>query len=427
MTAATGTSLRRPTLGVGLLVSLGIVLILHFLHDVPQAVGFVTGRTSQTGRQTANVIRHGVDKALKERIVSVGKTGKLTDAMRLVAAAKVRRAQDGVLKARPFSEELTSMIKGIVKKLKGSGLEAELPMLRVPEKVKGVAILLVTGDRGLCGAYNSFNIKKAASRVEALNKEGIKPKLIWIGKKGRGSQKFGDADYEDTGKYFKMPDTITATAANEIGDELRSMFLGGEVDKVEVVYSKFLNLLTSDRTVKTLLPLSATGIEDPEDETFKLTSEDGKLKVEKEKIKSPKAKNIEPDVIFDQPPETILNSMLPLYLNSQILSILFDAQASELAARMTAMKAATDNAEELVKDLTQVFNKKRQAAITQEISEISAGAMALEDTARPEGPPLGNLDNEESIQADFMQDLEDGSVSDMPAGPWEFVDMGVET
>jgi len=224
-----------------------------------------------------------------------------------------------------------------------------------------------------------------------------------------------------------MPDTITATAANEIGDELRSMFLGGEVDKVEVVYSKFLNLLTSDRTVKTLLPLSATGIEDPEDETFKLTSEDGKLKVEKEKIKSPKAKNIEPDVIFDQPPETILNSMLPLYLNSQILSILFDAQASELAARMTAMKAATDNAEELVKDLTQVFNKKRQAAITQEISEISAGANALEDTARPEGPPLGNLDNEESIQADFMQDLEDGSVSDMPAGPWEFVDMGVET
>jgi len=122
-----------------------------------------------------------------------------------------------------------------------------------------------------------------------------------------------------------------------------------------------------------------------------------------------------------------LNSMLPLYLNSQILSLLFDAQASELAARMTAMKAATDNADELVKTLTSVFNKKRQAAITQEISEISAGAMALEDTDRPEGPPLGTFDNEETIEADFMQDLDDGSLSDMPKGPWEFVDIGAES
>jgi len=422
----TGTSLRRPTLGVGLLVSLGVVLILRFLHEVPQSVGFVTGLTSQSNRQTVSVARNAVDKALKERIVSVQKTGKLTDAMRLVAAAKVRRAQDGVQKSRPFSDELTSMIKGLVKKLKGSGLEAELPMLRVPEKVKNVAIVLFTGDRGLCGGYNTFNIKKARARIEALNKEGIKPKLVWVGKKGRNSPKLGDADYEDTEKYFKMPDTITAASANAIGEELRSLFLGGEVDKVEVIYAKFLNLLSAQPTLKTLLPLSATGIEDPDDETFKMTSEDGKLKVEKEKVKSPKAKDIEPDVIFDQPPETILNSMLPLYLNSQILSILFDASASELAARMTAMKAATDNAEELVKTLTSVFNKKRQAAITQEISEISAGAQALEDAARPEGPPLGTIDNEETIEADFMQDLEDGSVPDMPGGPWEFVDLGVE-
>lgn len=421
MTAAMGTNFRRPTLGVGLLVSAGFVLLLRCLQDVPSSVGFVTGVKLQNSRETSRVARSGVDKALKERIVSVQKTGKLTDAMRLVAAAKVRRAQDGVTKSRPFSEELTSMIKGLVKKLKGSGLEAELPMLRVPEKVKGVAIILFTGDRGLCGGYNSFNIKKTRARIEALNKEGIKPKILWVGKKGRGgaAARFKDVEYEDTGKYFKMPDTITSAAASEIGDELRNIFLAGEVDKVEVVYAKFINLLSSEPQVRSLLPLSATGIEDPDDETFKMTSEDGKLKVEKEKVKSPKAKDIEPDVIFDQPPETILNSMLPLYLNSQILSILFDAAASELAARMTAMKAATDNAEELVKDLTQVFNKKRQAAITQEISEISAGALALEDTARPEGPALGTFDNEETIENDFMQDLEDGSVPDMPRGPWE--------
>merc|ERR1719264_519421 len=109
-----------------------------------------------------------------------------------------------------------------------------------------------------------------------------------------------------------------------------------------------------------------------------MTSEDGKFKVEKTKEKAGKTRNIEPDVIFDQKPETILNSMLPLYLNSQILALLFDAQASELAARMTAMKAATDNAGELVKSLITLFNKKRQASITQEISEVSAGALTLE-------------------------------------------------
>merc|ERR1712190_544426 len=122
-------------------------------------------------------------------------------------------------------------------------------------------------------------------------------------------------------------------------------------DMIELIYNRFINLLTYEPAIKTLLPLSPVGIEDPEDETFKMTSEDGKLKVEKEKTKKTKAKNIEPDVIFDQPPETILNSMLPLYLNSQILCILFECAASALAARMTAMKAVTDNAEDLVKSL----------------------------------------------------------------------------
>merc|ERR1712066_641539 len=134
----------------------------------------------------------------------------------------------------------------------------------------------------------------------------------------------------------------------------------------------------------------------PDDETFTMTSEDGQLKVEKEKVGKVKAKEIEPDVIFDQPPATILNSMLPLYLNSQLLSILFDAQASELSSRMTAMKAATDNAADLAKRLTTVFNKKRQAAITQELCEISAGALSLEGKDNKAGPALGVFDNEES-------------------------------
>merc|ERR1712187_1095946 len=135
---------------------------------------FVAGRVARTsdGRRPG-VACKAVDPALKDRIKSVQKTGKLTDAMRLVAAAKVRKAQDGVVRSRPFSEELQGMIKGLVKKLKGSGLEQELPMLRIPEKVNNVGILMVNSNRGLCGAYNSFIQKKT--------------KLFLIGRKATAS------------------------------------------------------------------------------------------------------------------------------------------------------------------------------------------------------------------------------------------------
>mmetsp|Transcript_96990 Transcript_96990/g.283484 ORF Transcript_96990/g.283484 Transcript_96990/m.283484 type:complete len:427 (+) Transcript_96990:68-1348(+) len=409
---AIATPRRSPLLAA---IAAGLALALYLRG--PAFAGTSAG-VEPRGR-ASRLPRGPVDKAMKDRIDSVKKTGKLTDAMRLVAAAKVRRAQDGVLQARPFSEELTGMIKGLVKKLKGSGLEAELPMLRVPEKVKNVGILLITGDRGLCGAYNTFVLKKAARRIEVLNAEGIVPKLVLVGKKALSglNTRLNKVEYNYTGAWFKMPDTITAKSANEISEELRSLFLSGEVDKVEVIYGKFFNLLKNEVTLRTVLPLSATGIEDPEDETFKMTTEDGKLKVEKTKVKAAKAKDIEPDVIFDQPPETILNTMLPLYLNSQLLSLLFDAQASELSSRMTAMKAATDNAEDLAKKLTSIFNKKRQAAITQEICEISAGALCLEDSGSDSGPQLGVLENEDNVGDDFMKEIEEGSVPDSPIAP----------
>jgi len=225
------------------------------------------------------------------------------------------------------------------------------------------------------------------------------------------------AKYNYTGQFFSMPDTVTAKASSEISEALRNLFLSGEVDKVEVIYGKFFNLIKNEPQVRSMLPLTPTGIEDPEDETFALTSEDGKLKVEKEKVDKVKAKQIESDVIFDQPPATILNSMLPLYLNSQLISILFDAQASELSSRMTAMKAATDNAQELAAKLTTVMNKKRQAAITQELCEISAGAMATESKENKAGPALGVFDNEENILTDLMTEIESGSVPDAPLEP----------
>merc|ERR1711972_948516 len=363
----------------------------------------------------------GAIKLMRERIASVQKTAKVTDAMRLIAAAKVRRAQTGLEKTRPFSEELQGMIKGLVKKLKGSGLEQELPMLRVPEKVTGVGMLLVTSNRGLCGAYNTFVMKKALARVQELNKQGITPTIMAVGKKAVQQMKTRftptGAKFNYTGQFFPMPDSITAKESSEISEAIRNIFLSGEVDKVEVIYGKFFNLLKNEPMVRSMLPLSPTGIEDPDDETFTMTSEDGKLKVEKEKVGKVKAKEIEPDVIFDQPPATILNSMLPLYLNSQLLSILFDAQASELSSRMTAMKAATDNAEELQAKLTTLMNKKRQAAITQELLEICAGGMATESAQNKAGPALGIFDNEETVLTDLMTEIETGGLPNAPPRP----------
>lgn len=370
-------------------------------------VGFVGNCVSKPKGAESLTSRGAVDKALKLRMVSVSKTAKLTDAMRLVAAAKIRRAQDGVAKARPFSDELQGMIKGLVKRLKGSGLEAELPMLRVPEKVQNVALFVSGSNKGLCGAFNSFVCKKTVERITQLNELGIKPKLVIVGKKAQiGINSRGAGLDWEIAKFIDQPNTITAAESTEIAETLKNMFLSGEVDKVEGVYSKFINLLTNTPQVRTLLPLSPTGIEDPEDETFVLTSEDGKFKAEKQKVKAAKTKNIEADVLFDQPPEVILNSMLPLYLNSQVLSILFDSMASELSSRMTAMKAATDNAKELGKTLNTLYNKKRQAQITAEICEIGVAATALEGVDDRDAGGIFSVDDSASdVLDELMQEL----------------------
>jgi len=413
---------RRSTIATLLVASVAAVILTAFFHrQVPSIRAFAGGRPCQASQRQLGVGRKAVDIALKERIVSIKKTGKVTDAMRLVAAAKVRRAQEGVEKSRPFSNELVGMIKGITKKLKGTGLEAELPMLKVPEKVNNVAILVIMSNRGLCGPYNSFLSKKTRARVEQLNAAGINPTIVPIGTKALKMipRRCEGTNYNMSDSFFNMPDSFGAKLASEIGDVLRNMFLSGEVDKVEIIFAKFYNLLKNEPTTRTLLPLSPTGIEDPEDETFKLTSEDGKLSVEKDKVEKTKAKEIEPDVIFDQPPDVILNSMLPLYLNSQILALLWEAQASELGSRMTAMKAATDNAKELAKNLELVYNKKRQAAITQEICEVSSGALAVDEMNEGSITDLGALDSEEVITDEFMQEIETGSVPDQILTPEE--------
>jgi F-type H+-transporting ATPase subunit gamma len=388
---------------------------------VPVSVGLAPG--SVVSQRPAGTSLNAVDILLKQRINAVKKTSKVTDAMRLIAASKVRKAQDGVEQTRPFSMELQGMIKGLVKKLKGTGLEAELPMLRVAENVKTIAIVAVTSTRGLCGAYNAFVMKKLARRVKALNEQGVTPKVLFIGKKGRkmAGRRLDGTDYQEITEYlFDMPDNLDAAFSNSIGEAISNIFLAGEVDKVEILYSKFVNLLKNIPTVRTLLPLSPVGIEDPEDETFTLTSVDGKLSVNKKKADKVAAKEIENDVIFDQPPEAILNSMLPLYLNSVILNLLYEAQASELGSRMVAMKAATDNAREVAKKLEVIYNRKRQAAITAEVAEICAGASAVDEMlGKGNVKDLSVFDSDESITEEFMNEIEAGDTPEVPQFAWD--------
>jgi F-type H+-transporting ATPase subunit gamma len=310
-------------------------------------------------------------KELRERIGTARNTKKITQAMKLVAAAKVRRAQEAVLKSRPFSETVESILGGLLLRVKTEGLE--LPLLQ-PRDVKTVGVVVVTGDRGLCGGYNSNAIKKAQARIEELQSQGVKVQLYLIGGKGVTFFKRRDIPV-----IANMDCTIAPTAeqATKVTDDLLSAFYADEVDRVEISYTSFVSMLSSVPKVRTIIPLLPTGLETEGDEIFKLTSKDGEIEIKKEKVPVAEPKQFPSDMIFEQEPSQLLNALLPLYLNGQLLRTLQEAVASELASRMTAMQSATDNAKELTQRLEQEMNRVRQSSITQELLEIIAGAEAV--------------------------------------------------
>merc|ERR1719463_265595 len=168
----------------------------------------------------------------------------------------------------------------------------------------------------------------------------------------------------------------TAEQAAEGASELLSSYYAGEIDRVELLYTSFISMIASMPTVRTLIPLLPSGMEMEGDEIFKLTSKDGNIAVEKESVAVAEPKEFAPDMIFEQEPSQLLNAILPLYLNGQLLRTMQESVASELASRMSAMQAATDNAKELEKHLSQEMNRARQAKVTQELMEIVAGADA---------------------------------------------------
>lgn len=310
-------------------------------------------------------------KAIRDRIDSVKNTKKITEAMRLVAAAKVRRAQEQVTATRPFADTLAQVLYGLLTRLAVE--DVDLPLLQERE-VKTVALVVMTGDRGLCGSYNANVIKKAELRAAELKSQGIGYTFLTVGRKA--NQYFKRREEPIAQTFTGLEQIPTSSESQSIMDELVSLYASGEIDRVELIYTRFVSLISSKPVIQTLFPLDIKGLEVQDDEIFRLIVRGGEFQVEREGVSAP-VTELPKTMIFEQDPVQILDSLLPLYINNQLLRSLQESAASELAARMTAMNNASDNASELMKTLTLSYNKARQASITQQLLEVVAGANAL--------------------------------------------------
>lgn len=313
-------------------------------------------------------------KTIRDRIKSVKNTRKITEAMRLVAAAKVRRAQEQVLATRPFADRLAQVLYGLQSRLQLENLDVPLLQQR---PVKRVALLILSGDRGLCGAYNANVIRRAENRIGELKQLGLDYVLIPVGRKA--TQYFTRRQHPIDRSFTGLDQIPSAEEARRISQELLSLFLSEDVDRVEVIYTRFVSLISSKPVVQTILPMSLQGLEPQDDEIFRLTTREGRLAVERTPQTQTPGEVFPQEMVFEQDPVQIFSALLPLYLNNQILRALQESASSELASRMTAMNNASDNAKALIKTLTLSYNKARQAAITQQILEVVSGANALQD------------------------------------------------
>lgn len=285
-------------------------------------------------------------KHIKVRIKSIKSTQKITQAMKLVAASKVRRAQVRVLNSRPYTKQIVNFMKKAVASI--STLDKkEIPLMQERE-IKSVGVIIITSDRGLCGSYNTNILKKASRRVIELEKSGIKPKLIVIGNKANNF--FKRVKVEIVESFTQLPAVPGIEIANLIASSAEKVFLSKTVDAVEIIGTDFISMLRNEVYTKQFLPIAPDS--SPED-------------------KQPS------EVLFEPTLDSVLDNLLPLYLSNMIYHALLEASCSELASRMNAMSSATKNAKELIEKLTIVYNKARQAAITQELSEIVGGVEAL--------------------------------------------------
>lgn len=288
-------------------------------------------------------------RGIRQRISGVKSTSKITQAMKLVAAAKLRRAQEAVVSSRPYAYHLRDLMGHLIQRVDKS----TLPLLFGREERHAILIVVVTADRGLCGPFNTNIIKAATQRIHQTYGEEYrqgKIKVVCIGR--RGYQYFVKRDYDVIGKHLGVTGNASLTEAKLIVTEILEGFTHGSYDKVEVIYNEFKSVVQQNLRVEQLLPI-------PQEELQHT------------------GKHYNIDYIYEPSELELLEHLFPKHLNYQILRILLESNAAEQGARMTAMDAATTNAKDLIHTLQLEYNRARQSNITKEILEIVSGAEAL--------------------------------------------------
>ena len=282
-------------------------------------------------------------RELKSRIKSVENTRKITRTMEMVATSKMKRAQDRVSAARPYAQAL----RDVIASLYSPDLAERFPLLRQPAKVRRAAVIVLTANRGLAGAFNANLIKEARSTIRRLEDEGAAIDVHAVGKKGLGY--FNYVGRKPVTSRIDIGDKPSAEQAAEIVNELTAAFARGDIDAVYVVAPSYKSVLSSPPTATQILPVTP-----------------------------PQAGARQLDYILAPNAETILGELLPLYVRNAVYRALVEMTAAFFAAQRTAMKNATDNATDMLKILGRTYNRARQATITQEIAEIVGGAAALQ-------------------------------------------------
>lgn len=291
-------------------------------------------------------------RAIKRRIGSVKSTQKITRAMELIASSRIIRAQQRVEAARPYAEEMRRLMASVA----ANAGSIDHPLLKERDQVSTVGTIVVTADRGLAGAYNSNVIRAAERDMREHDKDN---KLFLIGKKGVSYFRFRGYEFEES--WMGHSEQPRLEDARNVAGAVAKAFSEGDVDQVKLAYTSFESAMTQRPTVVQLLPLPQEELEELQEEQ---KDQQG------------------PQYVFEPEPEQILNYLLPRYVEGLILQGLLEAAASEHAARRRAMKAATDNADDLIENLTRTYNQARQAEITTEIMEVVGGAEALRAAGR---------------------------------------------
>lgn len=284
----------------------------------------------------------------RRRIRSVKNSQQITRAMKFVAAARLRRAQEAALAARPYAQELARLLRSIMARIQ----EPQHPLLERREE-KTVLAIVLTGERGLAGAFNANILRKAGEFFRANREKKVL--TIPVGKKGRDALK--KSGFSFAGEWVNVLARVEFKTAREIAKLATDLYAEGKVDSVYIIFSEFKSVMAPNLATEKLLPVEAVGEE--------------KGGEKKGQEKAPEA---QVDYIYEQPPAQLLDKLLPRYIETQILRAMLESSASEYAARMTAMESATKNAGDVIEALTLHMNKVRQAAITKEIIEIVSGA-----------------------------------------------------